>query len=84
MVEIGDMYSISASNRFDVFMNDEDDPGDDVFAGINRPPVETTQNIKQEKTTKIKPKERQQQPKAPPRQADDDTKHGKWSPNLPL
>ena len=76
-VRMNDEYSISTSNRFAIWFDAEDDPGDEPFSPPADSKKDALKDTKQGKNVKTKAKESQRFVKPDLKQSDDGVKRGK-------
>ena len=76
-VRMNDEYSISTSNRFAIWFDAEDDPGDEPFSPPADSKKETGKESKQDKNVKPKTKEPQKFVKPTAKQLDEVNKPSK-------
>jgi hypothetical protein len=71
-----DFYSVSTVNRFSLFGGVEDDPGDAPFSPTNASGQDTNIDLKKDKQSKNKPRDKQQTTKTTSKQTENISKKG--------
>ena len=74
---MNDEYSISTSNRFAIWFDTEDDPGDEPFSPPVESKKETVKDTKQDKNVRTRTKDSQRFVKPDLKQSDEGMKRGK-------
>lgn len=76
-VRMNDEYSISTSNRFAIWFDAEDDPGDEPFSPTADTKKDAVKDTKQGKNTRTRTKDSQRFVKPDLKQLDEGSKRGK-------